>query len=116
MPTPEPTLFDYAERTATTSEVRRLYDCLRGGPASAKQISAVTGWTDRKVRAVAQMSKGAVLSAPGLPYRLASLTSVDEFNRTYDAAYAGQIRHMEQRRMEMLKAVHGKAVDINTAV
>lgn len=74
---------------------------------TAGQISNLTGWTDRKVRAVAEAAGGAVLSAPGIAgYRLAATTPVASYYETERSRYRSQIHAMSQRLIAMDRAVH----------
>lgn len=66
------------------------------------------GWDKRRVRAAAEASHGLVLSAPGLPgYRLAKNTPVHSYYEQERRCYKSQIRRMEQRLVDMDRAIHG---------
>lgn len=57
------------------------------GWLTAKQLHAITGWNDRKIRAVAEHSDGRILSGPGCPgYKLFDgSASLDDARRAANA-------------------------------
>jgi hypothetical protein len=78
---------------------------LQNQPAATLQT--VLDWKDRRLRAAAEASDGAILSAPGVTgYRLASATPVDEYYRQYRSRYMSQIAEMQRRITAMDRAVH----------
>jgi len=95
--------------TEAEQDADKLQQYLRGQDwQSAAKIGAYLRWTDRRVRAAASASNGAVLSGPGSPgYKLAAETSVAEYTEKIDRPYAAQIRVMGRRLIQMRKAVHG---------
>lgn len=101
-----------AERAA--EDALRLVAALRINPGlcglPADRVSRCLGWNDRRLRAAAEASDGAVLSAPGCTgYRLAERVSVQDYNATERARYLSQIRLMQARLCAMDRAVHGHA-------
>jgi|GEM_PF-4239966 len=101
-----------AARAAADADL--LTDILRKRPGLQRRPAAVMaefmGWTDRRLRAAAEASAGAVLSAPGcVGYRLAESTPVEDYYATERARYRSQIRVMARRLCAMDRAVHGRA-------
>ena len=76
--------FDFTPRPpepVTPTDIDRLCDFLRdyGGWITARQIAAVLGFKDRKVRQLAEHSAGRIVSGPGCPgYRHFDHCTVDE--------------------------------------
>ena len=74
----------------------------------AETLAQFMGWTDRRLRAAAEASGGAILSAPGcVGYRLAESTTVASYYEIERSRYRSQIRVMAQRLLAMDRAVHG---------
>lgn len=64
-------------------------------------------WTDRRLRAAAEASGGALLSAPGCPgYRLAEATPVKSYYAIERSRMMSQIDRMRERVLSMDRAVH----------
>lgn len=90
-----------------SDEVATLLSGLDGrGWMSARQISAELGWSDRKIRAVANASEGQVISGQS-GYRLAREASMDEIQHA-----AGwlehQAREMGRRAGQIRSAAHAR--------
>ena len=88
-----------------------LADILRKRPGLQRRpgadLARFLGWTDRRLRAAAEASAGAILSAPGCTgYRLAESTPVEDYYATERARYRSQIRVMSARLIAMDRAVH----------
>jgi len=88
-----------------------LADILRKRPGLQRRpgadLSRFLGWSDRRLRAAAEASGGAILSAPGCTgYRLAESTPVADYYATERARYRSQIRVMSARLIAMDRAVH----------
>ena len=88
-----------------------LADILRKRPGLQRRpradLARFLGWTDRRLRAAAEASGGAILSAPGCTgYRLAESTPVEDYYATERARYRSQIRVMSARLIAMDRAVH----------
>jgi hypothetical protein len=99
-----------ADRAA--EDAAALVSALRSLPALQRMPAAKVGeyldWNDRRLRAAAEASGGAILSAPGcVGYRLAEAVSVDDYNATERCRYRCQIRVMVRRLVAMDRAVHG---------
>lgn len=98
-----------AARAAADADL--LADILRKRPdlqrRPAELLAQFMGWKDRRLRAAAEASAGAILSAPGCTgYRLAESTPVEDYYATERARYRSQIRVMSQRLIAMDRAVH----------
>jgi hypothetical protein len=98
-------------RDGAREDARTLVAALEARPelrgAAAAEVCAAFGWTDRRLRAAAEASDGEVLSAPGCTgYRLARLSTVDEYYNLERAHYTSQIQMMQARVCAMDKAVH----------
>lgn len=82
----------------------------------AAEVAQVLEWSDRRLRAAAEASNGAVLSAPGcIGYRLASQTAVQDYYLVERARYQSQIREMQARLVAMDRAVHGSSKSYEVA-
>lgn len=103
-----------AAREQAAADANLLTDILRRRPdlqrRPADTVAAFMGWNDRRLRAAAEASGGAILSAPGCTgYRLAETTPVADYYATERARYRSQIRLMAQRLCAMDRAVHAAA-------
>ena len=96
------------DRAVSYADVETLARALTGsGWLSAEQLSRALGWSDRKVRAVAN-SDARFVSFPGSPgYKLLAECTVEEFDRAV-AATRSQIRHMTDRVMRMEAQYHSR--------
>ena len=78
---------------------------MQNQPASV--LNTVLDWKDRRLRAAAEASDGAILSAPGVTgYRLAATTTVADYYSNYRSRYMSQIAEMQRRITAMDRAVH----------
>lgn len=71
---------------------------------TAAQIKLrLPAWHDRRIRQAAELSDGAVISAPGCEkgYRLAAASSRDEYVEEIRRRYVSQIRRMQERLAAM---------------
>lgn len=118
MPCEQPDLFTLTRKSlklpsVPTGDVESLIDVLQGSDRrlTADEICTrirARGWDKRRVRAAAEASHGLILSAPGCPgYRLASNCSVQSYYNNERRCYKSQIRRMEQRLVDMDRAIHG---------
>ncbi len=97
-------LFTSRAPRVSDSDVATLIRHLHGhGWQTAKQLSQY-GWTDRKLRAVANASKGRVISGQH-GYALIESATVDEANHAA-AWLERQAAEMQRRARDIRKAMH----------
>lgn len=101
----QPSLFQSKAPRVADSDVRQLLQALTNrGWRQGALLMRVFGWNERKLRAIAHATHGQVISGDR-GYCLtveASIADIDAF----DARMAGQIAHMQQRRVEVQKVRH----------
>lgn len=80
---------------------------LRGrGWVRAKQISAESGWPDRRIRAAAEAARGHILSGPGSDgYCVTREASADDRERVI-SGLRSQARRMLSRSIQLAKIHH----------
>jgi len=94
----------------TLVEILRKRPSLQGVPAADLAQRMPGLWTDRRLRAAAEASDGAILSAPGCTgYRLAAATTVASYYAVERAHMMSQIDRMRSRVCAMDRAVHSPA-------
>jgi hypothetical protein len=108
--TPQMDLFAQRQTPETDRDVETLLRYLSDGlPHTRETIASALGWTERHVRDIAAMSQGRVARAPGVPgYRLTALCPVEEWQRTYGAAWDSTIRKQAHERAAQIRVLYGK--------
>ena len=107
--TPQMDLFAQRQTPETDRDVETLLRYLGDGkPHTRETIASALGWTERHVRDIASMSQGRVARAPGVPgYRLTALCPVEEWQRTYGAAWDSVIRKQAHERAAQMRVLYG---------
>ena len=99
-----------ADDAQTLVEILRRHPSNQGIPAADLAQRMPGRWTDRRLRAAAEASDGAILSAPGCTgYRLAAATTVASYYAVERAHMMSQIDRMRSRVCAMDRAVHSPA-------
>jgi len=90
------------------SDVAKLLQILPGnGWLTSGQIQALTGWHERYVRAVANASRGRVLSYPGSPgYKLTREATKEEVDGADILGH--QANEMRRRLVEIRNVFYGR--------
>ena len=106
----QPNLFQSRRPAVSETDVAQLVSALRGnGWRLRRDLERGLGWTERKIRAVAEASHGEILGSD-LGYRLTIEASCTEIE-AWDARFAGQIQAMQARRAAVRK-VRNRHIDL----
>jgi len=93
---------------AYPGDITTLCDALRGhGGITREELAANLGWSERKVRDVAECS-GRVVSAPGVKgFFLASEVTVNQWESLFQPAWLKYMASIQERYSRQCSAVHG---------